>query len=72
LQKEEETADQTRNENLARGNREFRPGNFSPIRINCLANNEWNKKAGSYAAKDTGNTDRQLEFIFSKIECKLS
>src|ERR1051326_8287310 len=58
LQKKKKPADQTCTEDFTGGDREFRPGQLSPVRVDRLADDEWNKKSGSYAAEDTRDADR--------------
>jgi hypothetical protein len=53
LQEKEESADQTRGENLAGGDCELRPGNFGPVCVNSLSddvrNEESYRNTGEYA-----------------------
>ncbi len=46
LQKEKEAADETCAKNLRGRDDEFRPRDFSPVRVNCLADKERDEKAG--------------------------
>jgi hypothetical protein len=58
LQKEKETADKTRAHNFAGGKSEFRPGDLSPILVDCPANDEGNKKTHGRAGKDAEYSER--------------
>jgi hypothetical protein len=70
LQKEKETADETGAHNFGGSDSEFRPGDFSPILVNCPAHNEGNDKSGGNAGEDAEYSERQLEFVFPKVERK--
>ena len=57
LQKEKDTADETCAQHFAGSDGEFRPGDFIPILVNRLANDEGNEQTHRRAGEDAEYSD---------------
>ena len=70
LQKEKDTADDACGQHFTGSDREFCPGDLSPILVNRLSDYEGNKESGTNAAEDAKDAERQLKFVLAEIECE--
>ena len=72
LEEEEDAANCAGAENLERGESKPRPGNFAPVCIYGLANNNGDIKVANDAGEDASNAKYQLELVGTEIAPEFS